>query len=258
MQLITTQLWLWKYESSWLEATNADLTLSLVFTTSNPPSSPPLDLFFHHSLLQVHGSEIFSQKGSLLNNESKSTFKALNKPPMLLFFFVALTVMLARCFIQKSSDLIRWMVLSLLLVFHEADIMTTLTHWRLWIIRNSWGSALLKRKETNTFHIPSGAQPHTHIHCAHTCVKLKPSQPYIWLRLLFLLIKHFSCRSIAEDTFSCFDGLQVTRVMATRCIYMYCRWCQQIEMEGEQMWESVCVCGHVHQITYVCMCIHIH
>ncbi len=152
------------------------------------------------------------------------------------------------------------MRLSLLRPCHEADIMTMVTHWRLWVIRSSRGSALLKRKETNTFHIPSGAHHHAHIHCAHTCVKLKLSRPYIWLRMLFLLIKHFGCRSISEDTFSCFDGLQVTRVIATRCIYMYCRWCQQIEMEGEPMWVCVCVCANVcvYTCTQVRLCVYVY
>ncbi len=129
---------------------------------------------------------------------------------------------LSCCFITKQSQLARKMRPGSLRVSHEAPV------WPQWLIGDDeWSVALLclKGKTQNTFHILSGAHSHARIHCAHTCVKLKLSQPYIWLRTLFLLIKHFCCRSISEDTFSCFDVLQVMRVIATRCIYKYWRWC---------------------------------
>lgn len=107
------------------------------------------------------------------------------------------------------------------------------------LIRYS-GSALLERKERNAFYVPGGARRHAHIHCAHTCVKLKPSQPHIWLRTPFLLVKHFGCRSIGEDTFSCFDGPRVTEVIATRCIYTHRGWCHRDA--GVRVFPYVCVC----------------
>lgn len=141
-------------------------------------------------------------------------------------------------------------VLHLLRVSRDADIKMVVSHRRLRAIRSSRGSSPLKRKETNTFQIPSGAHHHAHIHCAHTCVKLKLSRPYIWLRMLFLLIKHFGGRRISKDTFSCFDGPRATRVIVTRCIYMCCGWCQQIEVEAEPMLcVSVCVCAHAVAVT---------
>lgn len=128
-------------------------------------------------------------------------------------------------------------------VSNEANV--TVTHWRRWAVCSSQGSALFKRRETDTFHIPGGAHHHTHIQCAHTCVKLKLSGPYIWLRMLLLLIKVFSWRRISENTFSCFDGQLVTRVTATRCMYVYCRGCQQIHMGG------VCVCVYIYVSIFI-------
>lgn len=54
--------------------------------------------------------------------------------------------------------------------------MTMLTHCRCVALK---AVALFKRRETNTFHIPGDAHHHAHVYGAHTCVKLKLSQPYI-------------------------------------------------------------------------------
>lgn len=76
---------------------------------------------------------------------------------------------------------------------------------------------------------------HASIHCAHTCVKLKLSWPYIWLRMLFLLLKGFISRNISGDTFSRFGGRGLAGEIATRRWHVYCRRCQQAEMAAEPM-----------------------
>lgn len=87
--------------------------------------------------------------------------------------------------------------------------------------------------------------------CAHTCVKLKLSWPYIWLRMLFLWLKRFICWSISGDTLSRFAGGGVASTMATRCCHMYRRWCQLTETATEPT--QIGVCMRVGASTQTCL-----
>lgn len=134
------------------------------------------------------------------------------------------------------------MRITLLRFPHEADITVTTAERSPWLINSFCGHVLglIGRKQ---IHFISSEVPppshHADIHCAHTCVKLKLSWPYIWLRMLFLLLKGFICRNISGDMFSRFGGRRVARVIATRCRYIYHRRCQQTEMAAEPTWIGV-------------------
>lgn len=135
------------------------------------------------------------------------------------------------------------MRITLLWFPHEADITVTTAERSLWLI-DSFCSHVLGLIGRKQIHFISSEVPpfhHADIHCAHTCVKLKLSWPYIWLRMLFLLLKGFICRNISGDMFSRFGGRRVAGVIATRCWYIYHRRCQQTEMAAEPMRTGVWV-----------------
>lgn len=91
---------------------------------------------------------------------------------------------------------------------HEADITVATAERSPWLINSFWGHVLgsIGRKQIHSIFSEVPPSHHAGIHCAHTCVKLKLSWPYIWLRMLFLLLKGFICRNISGDTFSRFGG----------------------------------------------------
>lgn len=133
------------------------------------------------------------------------------------------------------------MRITLLRFPHGPDITVTTAERSPWLINSFWGHVLgsIGRKQIHFIFSEVPPLHHTDIHCAHTCVKLKLSWPYIWLRMLFLLLKGFICRNITGDMFSRFGGRGVARVIATRCWHIYHRQSQQTEMAAEPMWIGV-------------------
>lgn len=150
------------------------------------------------------------------------------------------------------------MGITLLWFPHEVDITNATDEWSPWLINSFWGCALgpTGRKQIH-FILSAGPPHHANIHCAHTCVKLKPSWPYIWVRMLFLLLKRFICRNISGETFSRFGGGGVAEVMATRCCHMYHRRCQQTVMAAEPRRVGVSVQSGC-EYTDLFVSIHIH
>lgn len=130
---------------------------------------------------------------------------------------------------------------------HQVDI----TGWASpWLINGFWGCLLSSAGRKQIYFIFSVPPPHPHhpppttppgFVCAHTCVKLKLSWPYIWLRMLFLWLKHFICWNISGDTLSRFGGGGGAGTMATRCCHMYRRRCQLTETTTEQTQIGVCM-----------------
>lgn len=145
------------------------------------------------------------------------------------------------------------MVTTLLWLPHEADITVATAERSPWLINSFWGHVLgsIGRKQIHSIFSEVPPSHHAGIHCAHTCVKLKLSWPYIWLRMLFLLLKGFICRNISGDTFSRFGGRGLAGETATRRWHIYCRRCQQAEMAAEAMRIGVQVCASTQTCLWV-------
>lgn len=124
-----------------------------------------------------------------------------------------------------------------------------------WQINGLWARVLGSPGRKQIHFILSAAPPSPDhppgFLCAHTCVKLKLSWPYIWLRMLFLWLKRFICWSISGDTLSRFAGGGVASTMATRCCHMYRRWCQLTETATEPT--QIGVCMRVGASTQTCL-----
>lgn len=146
------------------------------------------------------------------------------------------------------------MVTTLLWLPHEADVTVATAERSPWLINSFWGHVLgsTGRKQIQNFIFLEVPPPHrAGILCAHTCVKLKLSWPYIWMRMLFLLLKCFICRNISGDTFSRFGGRGLAGEIATRRWHIYCRRCQQAEMAAEPMRVGVRVCASTQACLWV-------